>query len=238
MERKRFITKKTNSNITSKEKPQVLTAVLLAIILISSFMTIIPLSEENNLPRSIRVACVGDSITAGTEYPNDLQQLLGENFTVRNFGVGGTTVLTSSNHTYMYQLEYQEAISFHPDIVLIMLGTNDANPRYYNRIQYFVGTYEQLISVFQREQARIWLLKPPPIFNDGFGPTEKNLVTGVMPRIQQVADELGLPTIDIYPLLIDHPNFFWDGLHPDWQGARIIANAVYQELSNLTFTLR
>jgi lysophospholipase L1-like esterase len=233
-----LMTKKTNSNIASSEKIQVLTVVLLAVILISSFMTLIPLSEVNDLPRLVRVACVGDSITAGTEYPNDLQQLLGENFTVRNFGAGGTTVLTSSNHTYMYNLEFREAASFHPDIVIIMLGTNDANPRYFDRIRNFVGAYEQLISFFQREHPKIWLLKPPPIFNDDFGPTEENLVNGVMPRIQQVATELNLPTINIYPLLIDHPDYFWDGLHPNWQGAKVIANAIYQELSNSTFDLR
>ena len=45
-------------------------------------------SNDNSLDK-IRVACVGDSITGGTYYPNDLWMLLGSNYTVDNFGVGG-----------------------------------------------------------------------------------------------------------------------------------------------------
>ena len=71
-------------------------------------------------------------------------------------------------------------------------------------------------------------MKPPPIFDDSLGPKSENLVQGIMPRIDQIAHDLNLPTINIYPLLIDHPDYFWDGVHPDWQGAKIIADAVYQ----------
>ena len=53
------------------------------------------------LHRKNSVACVGDSITNGTYYPFDLWMLLGSNYTVGNFGVGGTTASLNSFSPYM-----------------------------------------------------------------------------------------------------------------------------------------
>jgi sialate O-acetylesterase len=180
----------------------------------------------------IRVACVGDSITEGSYYPSDLQALLGKNYTVGNFGAGGSTVLFSSDKPYIYRIAFQKAVAFHADIVVIMLGTNDATPKYYGKIDNFVRDYKMLISRFQTEQPQIWLVKPPPIFDDGLGPSSANLVNGVIPGIEQVAAELGLPIIDVYSLLLNHPEYFTDGVHLSSEGAEIIAMAVYQALPN------
>ena len=79
-------------------------------------------------PNTIHVACVGDSITNGTEYPSDLWMKLGANYTVGNFGVGGATVSLDSDKPYMNQTDFQSAKQFLPNIVVIMLGTNDAIP--------------------------------------------------------------------------------------------------------------
>lgn len=59
--------------------------------LIVRFQPLSPQNEVEALPT--RVACVGDSITAITGYPSDLQSLLGPNYSVKNFGVNGSTVL-------------------------------------------------------------------------------------------------------------------------------------------------
>jgi hypothetical protein len=48
----------------------------------------------------IRVACVGDSLTSWTEYPNDLWMLLVSNYSVSNFGVGGATITVNSGKPY------------------------------------------------------------------------------------------------------------------------------------------
>ena len=57
------------------------------------------LAEETS---PIRVACLGDSITAGARvdaqsesYPARLQKVLGDDFEVRNFGIGGATLIKS-----------------------------------------------------------------------------------------------------------------------------------------------
>jgi lysophospholipase L1-like esterase len=159
----------------------------------------------------IRVACVGDSITEGSYYPSDLQGLLGKNYTVGNFGAGGSTVLFSSDKPYIYRIAFQKAMAFHADIVVIMLGTNDATPKYYGKIDNFDRDYKMLIGQFKAENPQIWL---------------------VIPRIEQVATELGLPIIDVYTLLLNHPEFFTDGVHPGSEGAETVAAAVYQAILN------
>jgi len=75
-----------------------------------------------------RVACIGDSITQGSGYPDRLQELLGSDYEVGNFGVDGSTVSQETAMPYMRQDKFIDAMEFKPDIVIIMLGTNDANP--------------------------------------------------------------------------------------------------------------
>lgn len=91
----------------------------------------------------IRVACVGDSITAGAcaeqtlGYPAILQELLGSEFEVINFGNGGKTLLNkglcgpppTDDCSYVSTSTYQQALQSNPDILTIMLGTNDAKSK-------------------------------------------------------------------------------------------------------------
>jgi len=80
-----------------------------------------------------RIACLGDSITNETYYPADLQALLGQNSTVRNFGMDGATVNFDSNRTYYFSDEYLAARDFLPTTVIIILGTNDARTTIYQK---------------------------------------------------------------------------------------------------------
>jgi acyl-CoA thioesterase-1 len=183
---------------------------------------------------TIRVACVGDSITNGTEYPNDLWMMLGANYTVGNFGVGGATVSLESDTPYMKQPDFQSAKHFLPNIVLIMLGTNDAYPSRQQYLINFIGDYEKLVRSFQAlsTKPKIFLVLPPPIFNAGLGPNETFLINDVIPRITQAATDLGLPIVDAYLPLLNHPDYFWDGVHPNDDGAKIIAAQIYNAVVN------
>src|SRR5438270_834071 len=92
-----------------------------------------PLNEAAYHP-PIKVACVGDSITQGSglqenTYPLQLQRMLGSNYEVRNFGVGGATLLEQGDKPYIQQKLYQDSLAFQPDVVVIMLGTNDSKPQ-------------------------------------------------------------------------------------------------------------
>ena len=80
------------------------------------------------------MACIGNSITDGfgidmadvDGYPAQLQQLLGRDYYVRNFGVSGRTMLNHGNLPYMKERAWKEAQTFSPDIAIIKLGTNDS----------------------------------------------------------------------------------------------------------------
>lgn len=90
-------------------------------------MQITALAEQTS---PIRVTCLGDSITAGARVdaksefcPAPLQKILGDNFEVRNFGIGGATLIKTGRPNIWSNLDAIK--NFDPHIVIISLGTND-----------------------------------------------------------------------------------------------------------------
>ena len=132
-------------------KKLMLLAIGLAILIVSSGIAAFYMSTQNNpTDDKIRVACVGDSITEGTYYPADLGMLLGTNYSVGNFGVGGSAVSLDSGKPYMNENAFQEAKAFQPNIVIIMLGANDATPLNSPSNESFVEDYVQLVGAVPR----------------------------------------------------------------------------------------
>lgn len=84
------------------------------------------------------VACVGNSITEGygiwgdKKYPDHLQEMLGDSYSVTNFGVSsmtfaGATIKAGDNSASYWKTEkFKAALNSSPDIVVIELGTNDS----------------------------------------------------------------------------------------------------------------
>jgi len=179
-------------------------------------------------PALIRVACVGDSITAITGYPSDLQSLLGSEYSVRNFGVNGSTVLLNSWKPYMNQSEFQQALDFKPNIVIIMLGTNDDLEMLRPSNSSFEEDYAKLINAFQQLESKpkIWIVTPPPIFSNSSDLSSPYLSGVIIPKIEDLANKMNLAIIDVYTAFDDHSNYFVDGVHPNAQGAALIASEV------------
>ena len=87
----------------------------------------------------VRIACVGDSITFGAHstggnstYPGQLQILLDDaqgagKYAVSNLGNSGKMMLKNSSAPYWKTKQYQQLVSQTWDVVVIMLGTNDAH---------------------------------------------------------------------------------------------------------------
>jgi lysophospholipase L1-like esterase len=229
------------NNEMSKEKKKPtkrrILAILITIFIASLVLIALSFKILENSPHintTIRIACVGNSITEGSGYPDDLWMMLGANYTVHNFGVGKSTVLLKSDRPYMNQTAFQTAKDFLPDIVIIMLGTNDAIPNNYQYIDNFVNDYKKLVEAFQAldSNPKIWLVKPPPIYNNTLGPNSTNFVQGVIPRIEQVANEMNLPLIDVYGALAGHPEYFLDGVHLNRQGVKLMATEIYRSINS------
>jgi acyl-CoA thioesterase I len=190
-------------------------------------------SNSQIQPRVIKVACVGDSITANFGYPETLQELLGQNYLVGNYGLGGTTVNLDGETPYMYEPIFSEAKESQPDIVIIMLGTNDAHPSLHMYNGSFVNDYITLVTAFQNlnSKPQIWIVKSPPIVNNGTGLSSEFLSQNILPKIEEVAQKTGLPLIDAYTRLLSKPEFFIDGVHPTFEGAMLIADEVYKAIN-------
>lgn len=121
-----------------------------------------------------KVACIGNSITygIGTEnpqvesYPAQLQQLLGCDYLVGNFGKPGATLLNHGHRPYMKQPEFQKAMEFAGDIAVIHLGINDTDPRNWpNYRDEFVRDYLALIDSCRKANphCRILICRLTPI---------------------------------------------------------------------------
>lgn len=121
-----------------------------------------------------KVACVGNSITYGAgivnrdknSFPAQLQAMLGKEYEVRNFGVSGRTLLSKGDYPYIKTREYQEALSFLPDVVFVKLGTNDSKLRNRVHLSDFIEEYKTLIRHFKElpSHPRIIILTPIPAY--------------------------------------------------------------------------
>ncbi len=116
--------------------------------------------DLKNLPtdRKIKVACVGDSITQGSDdwqypsYPWYLQSILGDGYDVQNFGVSGTRLTSSDGNgaAYIKSAKYQPSLDFNPDVVIIMLGTNDSSAYTFKRFdRCFAKDYQALVDAYK-----------------------------------------------------------------------------------------
>ena len=208
-----------------------------AVIIVLASLTFVVVQSESVAPKNpqetlARVACLGDSITQDTGYPSDLQALLGTRSIVGSFGVAGATVNFNSDRPYFYEPEFRRARSFAPTTVVIMLGTNDAHNDSYQQIDSFVADYTRILNRIANYSSKpqIFVVIPPPVFFNTLGVNKDAYLAGVIPRVQQVAEQLHLQTINVYAPLLNHPEYFPDGLHPNSDGAAIIAQTVYKAI--------
>lgn len=204
---------------------------------------------------TVDIACIGDSITAGfgatqievngemvtPSYPYRLQEKLGSGYNVRNFGTSGIRILdaydfaisSSTDGQYKGSEKYDQSLHMQPDMVIIMLGTND--------LQKFVSVnteasrqqlktaYTDLVhSYLSLAGNPAVLLATIPEQRDRTHDADgiNSLVSGI---IYEVADTYGLPVIDIYAMTSAWTNeqlgeYFGDQLHPNNTGYERLAD--------------
>jgi acyl-CoA thioesterase I len=230
--------------VMNKNTKQIL-AVSIAILIVALSLTLVFSKNLEGITGSgtgttdlSRIACMGDSITNMTAYPADLQALLGSGFVVGDFGYTGAAVNFYSDRAYYFSDSYKDARAFQPNKVIIMLGTNDARANIVDAIGNFTINYEHMIQHMINgtrrftSQPQIFVVIPPPIFQNNLNLTISIYTEQIIPRIRQVANDFGLPIIDVYTPLANHPEYFSDGVHPNLQGAQIIAKTIYQAIKS------
>ncbi len=192
----------------------------------------------------VRVACMGNSITYGLtladpatqSYPAVLQNMLGEKYEVGNFGHSGAAVLNRGHHPYTATPEYAAALEFKPDIAVIHLGVNDTDPRSWpNYHSEFESNYLGMIQDLRKANpdVRIIMARLTPL-----RATHKRFRSGTriwrleaQKAIERVAASAGVELIDFDEPLRDRQNLLHDGIHPDAEGAKLLASEAYKGIT-------
>jgi lysophospholipase L1-like esterase len=193
----------------------------------------------------IKIACVGDSLTYGhlvkdrevNCYPAVLNELLGDDYVVGNFGVNGHTMLKTGDRPYWEHENFKFSSMIEPDIVIIMLGSNDSKPHNFTSIEDFIGTYEEMI-IHYRELAlkpRVYMVTPPTVFppeSSEMSTIRSEEVNRMAVAIKELGKKLRVSVIDVNKKTADYPEgFVADGVHTNKNGAKLIANIIFRELS-------
>jgi lysophospholipase L1-like esterase len=196
---------------------------------------------------AIKVACIGDSITSGfgngvtTPYPYALSLLLGSGYTVNNYGVISTTMLKRGDNPYWNTSQYTDSSNWLPDIVVIMLGTNDSKSYNWQYKSEFVANYEEMINHYKNLSSHpvVYVNTCATVYNGAtgnYGITDPVVTGEVVPLVKQAANETGCPIIDINTATKGMPQNFPDYVHPNDAGYQVIANTVYKAITGATVT--
>ena len=204
----------------------------------------------DTLRQTVRVACVGDSITWGVgtsdhekySYPAVLSGWLGPAYDVANFGHSGATLLKKGDLPYWDQKEFKAALDDEPNVVVIALGTNDSKhptpaatgaPDNWKYKADFVHDYDDMIALFHQvnPQVKVYVCTPPPAYPGQWGINDTTIREEIVPMVRQVAKDTGSAVIDLYKALSGKPRLFPDTVHPNDEGASLIAAAVYHALT-------
>jgi len=199
------------------------------------------MGERAGLAADVKVACVGDSITYGAEassssksYPAVLGTLLGAGWNVRNFGNSGKTMIKkpSDGASYWDQSEFTQSQSFLPDVVVLMLGTNDAKTtNWKNGNNTYTADYAAMVAVYAglASTPKIYLMLPPPALSSSFNIQGDVIDNQIIPIIKKIAGDMGLGIIDLNTVFRANDAkslMSADGIHPNDAGYRLIAQTV------------
>ncbi|GEM62948.1 sialate O-acetylesterase [Sphingobacterium faecium NBRC 15299] len=192
-----------------------------------------------------KVACIGDSITKGLgikngnkTYPERLQELLGSNYDVQNFGFSGATLLRKGHKPYVETTEYRQALAFQPDIAVIALGINDTDPRNWpNYGDEFEQDYGLLIGdlIKTNPHIAIYICTLTPIFSGHprFLSGTRDWYQEISLLIPKIAKNNQVKLIDINGQLKSRIDLFEDNIHPNAVGATLIAKQVHRALTGV-----
>ena len=197
--------------------------------------------QSENYPR-IRIACVGDSITYGlsisnrssNSYPAQLAEMLGNQWSVRNFGVSGTTLLQKGDNPYLKTREFNSAHEFKPNIVIILLGTNDTKPVNWQYKSNYINDYINLINSFKKidSNPNILICYPVPVYSKPGSTSDRIIQNEIIPMISKIASLTNVKIIDLYKPLSNKQHLFPDSVHPNAEGLKIIAKEVFNEITS------
>lgn len=202
-----------------------------------------------------RIACVGDSLTKGHSWPNQsypsyLSQYVSSDYEVGNYGENGISITgyggswNSPSKSYIKQTFYTNSLAFAPDIIALMLGTNDATG-WANAEATFLSEYRVLLDAYLEALPAvkiIMMVSPPTVYPNAFGIPNDTIRDYVNPIQRDLADEYDFEVIDLreefeetenYASLYLRPNN--DNVHFTVAGSQYVAGRVWDVAATLRF---
>ena len=179
--------------------------------------------------RKLVIACVGDSITECEYWKDNFFGLLPtDRYTVKPFGLSGATAIKSHNNAYINAPKFARSKSSKPDIVIIMLGTNDSRASVWDRAsnaggEEFIRDYLELIEAYRNlpTHPTVMIALPPTVHKDYTGITENYVANKVIPAVYEVGRRAGVTVIDVHtPTADDAAEFWYDGCHPSTEAGK------------------
>lgn len=186
------------------------------------------------------VACVGDSITAGAgagnyfteSYPAQLQQAVGGDYNVVNFGNSGKTARTDlkENGVSVAWLAQNEWIGFQsmkPDVLILGMGSNDSKTSNAPLSTYstFRAAYEHLLDrlLSVNPDMEVIISTAPTAYSNIWAISQKNIEEIIVPVQTDVAAERGYTLVDLQSYTKNKSLLFGDGIHPTSYGYSMFA---------------
>jgi sialate O-acetylesterase len=198
-----------------------------------------------------KIACVGDSLTASSPcYPTYLQQILGSDIEVGNFGRSGASLSQYTNNdsygaynSVWNQTIYAEGVEFakDADLVIIMLGTNDATKIENGQPKFdwetvkpaYKAAYEALINDYKavNPDIEVVMMTSPPVLSENTLSISNEILDTKTYALQlEIAEELGIKLLDFRAYLKGlsggYDDYYRDGVHFNEAGAQLFAEFV------------
>ena len=187
--------------------------------------------------QDITIACIGNSITEGgagnhvNSWPVQLRDMLGEGYYTENLGVAGTTMRKDGDSPWWNKPQYDYTFGLNPDIIVIKLGTNDSKGGNWKPAEY-KADYIDMINQFRAMPSHpvIYMATPAKAYSSAYNINDQVIFRQINPILHQIAFENAVHLIDLYNTTSYMSINFPDGIHPNAEGARVIAQKVTEDI--------
>lgn len=196
----------------------------------------------------------GDSITEGLRF-HDNKEDLGQwyakrvagvlelkypgQFTFINRGISGNRIVD------LYARIKLDLINLKPDILTLMIGTNDVWAEYSRQNgvapEKYARFYEMILDEAEAALPDVKIILMGSYYQDGVQEYNDSFKPEVAERaeiVRKIAARRGYPFIDTQALFDEAENrgvqhLTFDGVHPDYAGSELLKNALVEEIEKI-----